>query len=303
MSFADKAIEAVLEELKREGKEFVFREGNRNTRKQILFETKYGLIEQDDFRLPEEILEQRSVPDIINAFKKYYIEFYDDLVNPWPLKVADSYGISNFHKTTNSYDLLDFSEEKDVPLFVAEPDIPYNNIPQKMSPFDDPVDDLEQKDDFGDDDITDYPGCAKAAPNLAYRKKSKEEILKDLDKSLQDYLKAPEETVSDFVIKKLNELNLKPSDVYKPVFMTRQNYSKIISNYTKHPKFGACIQLALGLKLDLADTTELLRRAGNAFSDDIYDRVIKYFIENKKYDIFELNVCLDIIGEKPIGSY
>ena len=128
-------------------------------------------------------------------------------------------------------------------------------------------------------------------------------IIERFDKALQDYLKAPEKTVSDFVIQKQNELNLKAPEVYKPVFMTKQNYSKIISNYTKHPKFEACIQLAFGLKLNLEDTTELLRRAGNAFSDDIYDRLIMYFIEHQRYNMDELNECLYKLREKPIGSF
>ncbi len=272
MSFADRAYKAVLKQLKKEGKEFIFCE-DFNTEEYKSVAAEYEMLEQEELSFPEEILEQNSVPDIINAFKKYYIGNYESPIGP------------------------DIS-------FVAEPQSYYGrSFLQEATPFDDPEDDLEDIDEFDEEYNKDYPGCALAIPSELSEKKSKEEILKDLDQALRDYLTAPEKTVSDFVIQKKNELNLKPAEIYKPVFMTKQNYSKIISNYTKHPKFEACIQLAFGLKLNLDDTTELLRRAGNAFSDDVSDRVIKYFIENRRYDMFELNKCLDKIGEKPIGSF
>lgn len=250
MSFADKAYDEVLKQFKEEKKEFVLCEEECNTGKYKTVIVDYKIAEYEDSAFPEEILEENSVPQIINALKKYYIEHYEISDNLRTLCVSDcinSYGI----KTLDYY-----KHSKGVPCYET------------------------------------------ATPS-----ETKEEDLKKLDKALQDYLKAPEKTVSDFVIKKQNELNLKSSEVYKPVFMSKQNYSKIISNYTKHPKFEACIQLAFGLKLNLDETSELLRRAGNAFSDDIYDRVIKYFIEHQHYDIFELNKCLDKIGKKPIGNF
>lgn len=272
MSFVDKAYEEVLEQFKMEGTDFIFCEEGCNTEEFKTTATESRIIEQEDCTFPEEILEQNSVPQIINAFKKYYI---------------------------GKYDFLDTPET----LFVADFESYYGRDIIQKTPFDEPVDDLEEIDEFDNDYIKDYPGCAAVPAELISGKKPTKEVLKDLDQALQDYLKAPEKTVSDFIIKKQNELHLKPADIYKPVLMTRQNYSKIITNYTKHPKFEACIQLAFGLKLDLEDTTELLRRAGNAFSDDIYDRVIMYFIEHQRYNMSELNECLYRLGENPIGSF
>ncbi|SFI87570.1 hypothetical protein SAMN04487775_107162 [Treponema bryantii] len=273
MSFVDKAYKEVLEQLKKEGKEFIFYIEKDNTGDYKKSALEYTVNYQEDFHFPEEILEQNSIPDIINAFKNYYI---------------------------GNNKILDNSEN----IFVAKSQSYYSRgVLQEATPFDDPEDDLEDIDEFDDEYRKDYPGCAKIALELINESKSKEEVLKDLEQALQDYLKAPEKTVSEFIITKKNELNLKPADIYKPVLMTRQNYSKIISNYTKHPKFEACIQLAFGLKLNLEDTTELLRRAGNAFSDDLYDRVIMYFIEHQRYNMFELNECLYKLGENPIGSF
>ena len=269
MSFADKAYKEVLKQLKKEGKEFIFCE-ECNTEEYKSIAADYGMLEQEDSSFPEEILEQKSVPDIINAFKKYYIKNYYNLENTFNL-LAD--------EEDHIYGFGDDLEETDV--------------------FDDEKE--EEEDEY--DPFLLYGECANIDSSYLSERKTKEEIIERFDKALQDYLKAPEKTVSDFVIQKQNELNLKAPEVYKPVFMTKQNYSKIISNYTKHPKFEACIQLAFGLKLNLEDTTELLRRAGNAFSDDIYDRLIMYFIEHQRYNMDELNECLYKLREKPIGSF
>lgn len=270
MSFADKVYKEVLKQLKKEGKEFIFCEDCK-TEEYKSVAADYAMMEQEDSSFPEEILEQKSVPDIINAFKKYYIENYYNLKNTFNLLAAEEDHIYGFRDDLEEIDAFDDEEED------------------------------ETEDEY--DPFLLYGECANIDSSYLSERKTKEEIIERFDKALQDYLKAPERTVSDFVIQKQNELNLKAPEVYKPVFMTKQNYSKIISNYTKHPKFEACIQLAFGLKLNLEDTTELLRRAGNAFSDDVPDRVIKYFIENRQYNMFELNKCLDKIGEKPIGSF
>ena len=133
--------------------------------------------------------------------------------------------------------------------------------------------------------------------------KPHDKVIDELEKALEDYYRNPGNTVSEFLVKKIRESNIKPSDIYNSVYMSKQNYSKIISNQTKNPHFEACIQFAFGLKLNLEDTTELLRLAGNAFSDAPYHRIVKYFIEKQKYNMFELNKCLDKFGIDPIGSF
>ncbi len=127
-------------------------------------------------------------------------------------------------------------------------------------------------------------------------------VIEALDVALIDYLKAPGKTVCDFIIKKQNELKLKASEVYNPVYMSKQTYSKVISNQSKHPSFDTCIQFAFALKLNIQETTELLRLAGNAFSDTKYHRIVKFFIEKKEYNMYELNKCLNLFGLDLIGN-
>lgn len=124
---------------------------------------------------------------------------------------------------------------------------------------------------------------------------------KKLDKALLDYLNQPEERLCDFMVKKQNELNRYGSEMYKPVLMTKQTYSKLILNKTKEPSFESCVQLMFTYKSDMEEANKILRLVGKAFSDSEYHRTIKYFIENKEYSIDLLNETLLKLNYEVIG--
>ena len=124
---------------------------------------------------------------------------------------------------------------------------------------------------------------------------------KKLDKALLDYLNQPEERLCDFMVKKQNELNRYGSEMYKPVLMTKQTYSKLISNQIANPSFESCVQLMFTYKSDMDEANKILRLVGKAFSDSEYHRTVKYFIENKEYSIDVLNETLMKLNLKVIG--
>ena len=124
---------------------------------------------------------------------------------------------------------------------------------------------------------------------------------KKLDKALLDYLNQPEERLCDFMVKKQNELNRYGSEMYKPVLMTKQTYSKLISNQIANPSFESCVQLMFTYKSDMDEANKILRLVGKAFSDSEYHRTVRYFIENKEYSIDVLNETLMKLNLKVIG--
>ena len=151
-----------------------------------------------------------------------------------------------------------------------------------------------------------------AAPEASYEKniveKYKEQAIKKLDaekkkldKALLDYLNQPEERLCDFMVKKQNELNRYGSEMYKPVLMTKQTYSKLISNQIANPSFESCVQLMFTYKSDMDEANKILRLVGKAFSDSEYHRTVRYFIENKEYSIDVLNETLMKLNLKVIG--
>lgn len=137
--------------------------------------------------------------------------------------------------------------------------------------------------------------------NLKLRKYAAKEV-KIGSKALQDYLNTPGKKLCDFIVEKQNILKIKPSQIYNSVFMNKQVYSRIIRNQVKFPDFESCVQLIFGLHLNIEDANELLRLAGRAFSDDEYHKIVKFHIENKDYNITNLNNNLWNNGiDKAIG--
>lgn len=133
------------------------------------------------------------------------------------------------------------------------------------------------------------------------RKKEYETKRLELEEAKADYIAQEGKTFSAFLLKMEVEKNLRGSNVYKPVGIGKDTYCNLRNNKTKEPSFETCVQLIFAFKLDLKDSTELLRLAGRAFSDRQYHRLVKYYIENKNYNIFDLNNDLDKMKIKAIG--
>ena len=76
-----------------------------------------------------------------------------------------------------------------------------------------------------------------------------------------------------------------------------QVFSKIKNNVNYHPQKMTALCLCVGAKLNLDESRDLLARAGYALSPcDKTDVIFSYFIENKIYDMIELDIQLEEHG-------
>lgn len=83
----------------------------------------------------------------------------------------------------------------------------------------------------------------------------------------------------------------KPCEIYQRLhgFMSRQTFSKLRSK-AERPKKRNVLFLAVGMKLSIEETEELLFSAGLALSEtDAEDRAFSKFIRGKDYDIFKID--------------
>ena len=113
------------------------------------------------------------------------------------------------------------------------------------------------------------------------------------EKSLEDLIRKSEETFSQMLLRIINEKGMTDVQAYRKANVDRKLFSKIRSNanYTPSKKTILCFAIALELTLD--ETEELLKKAGFAFSNCFKsDVIVSYFIEHRKYDIYELNEVL-----------
>lgn len=88
----------------------------------------------------------------------------------------------------------------------------------------------------------------------------------------------------------------KNSDLYNKANITKQLWSSIISNKS-HPSLNVCLKLAFALQVDNHECKYLLKKAGYTLaSSNKYALIIRYCIENKIYDIYEVNKLLEANG-------
>jgi hypothetical protein len=95
------------------------------------------------------------------------------------------------------------------------------------------------------------------------------------------------------------------SEVYKDANIDRRLFSKIISNEGYSPTKGTVLALAIALKLNLDETTSLLKSAGYALSHSSKsDLVVEFFITNMggHYNIDVVNDALEHFGQPLLGS-
>lgn len=124
------------------------------------------------------------------------------------------------------------------------------------------------------------------------------------DRTLEDLVAQTTETFQQALFRMIDERGLKDSEVYKRANMDKKLFSKIRSNADYQPKKITAISLALALRLNLDETRDFIGRAGFALTHTSkFDIIIEYFIENKNYDLFEINQVLFAFGEPLIGNF
>lgn len=96
----------------------------------------------------------------------------------------------------------------------------------------------------------------------------------------------------ELLFKFIDDKKLKDPEVYKQSRIGRDTFSNIRTG-KKGVSKRTVKQLCFGLRLSYEEAVMLLASAGFAFSNnDIGDLVVVYFLKNKKYDIFEVDIEL-----------
>jgi hypothetical protein len=100
----------------------------------------------------------------------------------------------------------------------------------------------------------------------------------------------------------IDQKELKDTEVYKRARIDRRQFSKI-RKVGYRPSKPTIIALALALELEYSETISLLSYAGYTLSASPsmpFDVIIIQAIQNKRYDIDEVNELLDRYRIKPL---
>ena len=121
--------------------------------------------------------------------------------------------------------------------------------------------------------------------------------------SLEEMLLQEDAGFTETVLRKIDETGKKDAEIYKKAHLSKQHFSKIRSSSHYRPTKPTAIALAIALELDLEATQDLIGRAGYTLSySSKFDLIVRYFIENGKYNITELNMALYEFDQPLLGS-
>lgn len=112
-----------------------------------------------------------------------------------------------------------------------------------------------------------------------------------------------DETFSNYLRNLIKEKGLTEVEVYKKAHLDRRIFSKLRRDRFYAPSERTIWSIAFSLELNLEEAEELLHLGGYSFSRYCKeDLIIKYFFENKIYDLFLINEVLDSYGFKTLGD-
>lgn len=132
----------------------------------------------------------------------------------------------------------------------------------------------------------------------------KVKIIKELsqtmatNRNIDDLINQMEETFSQRLLRMIDERGMTDSEAYTKAYVDRRHFSKIRKDVDYTPNKKTVLAFTIALELSLDEAKDLLRSAGFALSrSSKTDVIVAYFLQNKIYDMFEINDVLDAYGQ------
>lgn len=133
-----------------------------------------------------------------------------------------------------------------------------------------------------------YPCASAPAPRAA---------------SLEDMLRQEDAGFTETLLRLIDRTGKKDSEIYKRANLSKQHFSKIRNDLHYKPTKATALALAIALELSLEETKDLIGRAGYALTNSSkFDLIVRYFIEQGRFNIVEINLALYEFDQSLLGA-
>lgn len=119
-----------------------------------------------------------------------------------------------------------------------------------------------------------------------------------VNRNIDKLMDQMEETFSQRLLRMIDERDMTDSEAYTKAYVDRRHFSKIRKDVNYVPNKKTVLAFTIALELSLDEAKDLLASAGFALSrSSKTDIIVAYFLQNKIYDMFEINDVLDAYGQ------
>ena len=123
-----------------------------------------------------------------------------------------------------------------------------------------------------------------------------------VNRNIDNLMNQLEETFSQRLLRMIDDRGMTDSEAYTKAYVDRRHFSKIRKDVNYVPNKKTVLAFTIALELSLDEAKDLLGSAGFALSrSSKTDIIVAYFLQNKIYDMFEINDVLDAYGQPVFG--